>query len=155
MSYIAPIKDMVFNMEHLAGLEQVAQIPAFEDMGVETAQAVLEECAKLNESVLVPLNWEGDKNPSFFKDGQVTTTPGFKDAYTTPVKLRLERRRDHLLVFSKDGYESQTIKLMHVISEAVAGNTLCWGPLGWVFDICAGTQYKLQPSPIHVVLKQR
>ncbi len=81
MSYIAPIKDMVFNMEHLAGLEQVAQIPAFEDMGVETAQAVLEECAKLNESVLVPLNWEGDKNPSFFKDGHVTTTAGFKEAY--------------------------------------------------------------------------
>ncbi len=81
MSYIAPIKDMVFNMEHLAGLEQVAQIPAFEDMGVETAQAVLEECAKLNESVLVPLNWEGDKNPSSFKDGHVTTTPGFKEAY--------------------------------------------------------------------------
>jgi len=81
MSYIVPIKDMVFNMEHLAGLELVAQIPAFEDMGVETAQAVLEECAKLNESVLVPLNWEGDKNPSFFKDGHVTTTPGFKEAY--------------------------------------------------------------------------
>ena len=81
MSYVAPIKDMLFNMEHLAGLEQVAQIPAFEDMGVETAQAVLEECAKLNESVLVPLNWEGDKNPSFFKDGHVTTTPGFKEAY--------------------------------------------------------------------------
>jgi hypothetical protein len=81
MSYIAPIKDMLFNMEHLAGLSQIAEIPAFEDMGVETAQAVLEECAKLNESVLVPLNWEGDKNPSFFKDGHVTTTPGFKEAY--------------------------------------------------------------------------
>jgi alkylation response protein AidB-like acyl-CoA dehydrogenase len=72
---------MLFNMEHLAGLSQIAEIPAFEDMGVETAQAVLEECAKLNESVLVPLNWEGDKNPSFFKDGHVTTTPGFKEAY--------------------------------------------------------------------------
>ncbi len=77
-----------------------------------------------------------------------------KSSYATPVKLRLERRRDHLFVFSKDGYESQTIKLMHVISEAVAGNTLCWGLLGWAFDICAGTQYKLQPNPIHVVLKQ-
>ena len=81
MSYIAPVKDMLFNMQHLAGLSQIAQIPAFEDMGLETAQAVLEECAKLNESVLVPLNWEGDKNPSFFKDGKVTTTPGFKEAY--------------------------------------------------------------------------
>jgi len=78
-----------------------------------------------------------------------------KSSYTTPVKLRLERRRDHTLVFSREGYESQTIKLLHVISEAVAGNTLCWGPLGWVFDICAGTQYKLQPSPVHVVLKQK
>lgn len=81
MSYIAPVKDMLFNMQHLAGLDQIAQIPAFEDMGIETAQAVLEECAKLNESVLVPLNWEGDKNPSYFKDGHVTTTPGFKEAY--------------------------------------------------------------------------
>ena len=81
MSYIAPVKDMLFNMEHLAGLEQVAHIPAFEDMGVETAQAVLEEGAKLTQDVLSPLNWEGDKNPSFFKDGHVTTTPGFKEAY--------------------------------------------------------------------------
>lgn len=77
-----------------------------------------------------------------------------KSSYTTPAKLRLERRRDHVIVFSKDGYESQTIRLMHVISEAVAGNTLCWGPLGWAFDICAGTQYKLQPNPVHVVLKR-
>jgi alkylation response protein AidB-like acyl-CoA dehydrogenase len=81
MSYIAPVKDMLFNMEHLAGLNQVAQIPAFEDMGVETAQAVLEESAKLTQDVLSPLNWEGDKNPSFFKEGHVTTTPGFKEAY--------------------------------------------------------------------------
>ena len=81
MSYIAPVKDMLFNMQHLAGLDQIAQLPSFEDAGLETAQAVLEECAKLNESVLVPLNWEGDKNPSFFKDGHVTTTPGFKEAY--------------------------------------------------------------------------
>jgi alkylation response protein AidB-like acyl-CoA dehydrogenase len=28
-----------------------------------------------------PLNWEGDKNPSSFKDGVVTTTPGFKEAF--------------------------------------------------------------------------
>ena len=81
MSYIAPVKDMLFNMAHLGGLEQIAQLPAFEDAGLETAQAVLEECAKLNESVLVPLNWEGDKNPSSFKDGHVATTPGFKEAY--------------------------------------------------------------------------
>ncbi len=82
MSYTAPLKDMLFNIEHLARIDQIAQIPGFEDAGLETAQAVLEECAKLNAEVIAPLNWEGDKNPSYHHDGnQVTTTPGFKEAY--------------------------------------------------------------------------
>ena len=81
MTYKAPVKDMLFNMQHLADLEQVAQLPGFEDAGLETAQAVLEECAKLNEDVIAPLNWEGDKYPSSFHDGKVTTTPGFKQAF--------------------------------------------------------------------------
>ena len=81
MSYIAPLKDMLFAIEHLAQIEQVAQLPGFEDAGLDTAQAVLEECAKLCEGVLAPLNWDGDQNPSSFKDGVVTTTPGFQEAY--------------------------------------------------------------------------
>ncbi|AVO42885.1 acyl-CoA dehydrogenase [Simplicispira suum] len=81
MSYQAPIKDMLFAIEHLAQIDQVAQLPGFEDAGLDTAQAVLEECAKLAEGVLAPLNWEGDQNPSALKDGAVKTTPGFKDAY--------------------------------------------------------------------------
>ena len=82
MSYTAPLKDMLFNIEHLARIDQIAQIPGFEDAGLETAQAVLEECAKLNQDVIAPLNWEGDKNPSFHHDGnRVTTTPGFKEAF--------------------------------------------------------------------------
>ncbi|PIG09359.1 acyl-CoA dehydrogenase [Comamonas sp. 26] len=81
MTYTAPIKDMLFNMEHLAQIEQVAQLPGFEDAGLETAQAVLEECAKLCETVVAPLNVAGDLNPSSFKDGKVTTTPGFADAF--------------------------------------------------------------------------
>ncbi|MDI1271230.1 MAG: acyl-CoA dehydrogenase [Polaromonas sp.] len=81
MSYKAPLKDMLFDIKHLADIDAVAQIPGFEEAGFDTAQAVLEECAKFNEGVLSPLNWEGDKNPSSWKDGVVTTTPGFKDAY--------------------------------------------------------------------------
>jgi alkylation response protein AidB-like acyl-CoA dehydrogenase len=82
MSYQAPVKDMLFNIQHLAGLETLTQqVPAFADFGLDTAGAVLEECAKLTQDVIAPLNWEGDKNPSFWKDGQVTTTPGFKEAF--------------------------------------------------------------------------
>jgi alkylation response protein AidB-like acyl-CoA dehydrogenase len=81
MSYKAPLKDMLFDIQHLAHIDQIAQIPGFEDAGFDTAQAVLEECAKFSEGVLSPLNWEGDKNPSSWKDGVVTTTPGFKEAF--------------------------------------------------------------------------
>ena len=81
MTYRAPVKDMLFNMQELAGLQALTEFPAFADFGIDTAQAVLEECAKLNEGVIAPLNWIGDQNPSYFKDGKVFTTPGFKEAF--------------------------------------------------------------------------
>ncbi|HSV79187.1 MAG TPA: acyl-CoA dehydrogenase [Ramlibacter sp.] len=81
MSFRAPVKDMLFDIQHLAGIEQIAQLPGFEEAGLETAQAVLEECARFTEGVVAPLNVEGDRNPSSWKDGKVTTTPGFKEAY--------------------------------------------------------------------------
>ena len=81
MSYIAPVKDMLFCMKELAGLEAVAQLPGFEDAGLETAQAVLEEAARFSQEVLAPLNREGDVRPSSWKDGVVTTTAGFKEAF--------------------------------------------------------------------------
>ncbi|HWH82909.1 MAG TPA: acyl-CoA dehydrogenase [Burkholderiaceae bacterium] len=81
MTYRAPVSDMLFCMKELAGLEEVAKLPGFEDAGLETAQAVLAECAKFNEGVVAPLNVEGDKNPSSWRDGVVTTTPGFKQAF--------------------------------------------------------------------------
>ena len=81
MSYTAPVKDMLFVMQELAGLQAVAQLPGFEDAGMDTAVAVLGECARFNQDVVAPLNWTGDLNPSTFKDGKVTTTPGFKEAF--------------------------------------------------------------------------
>jgi alkylation response protein AidB-like acyl-CoA dehydrogenase len=81
MSYRAPVKDMLFVMKELAGIDAVAQLPGFEEAGYDTVAAVLEECAKLNEDVIAPLNREGDLNPSSFANGEVRTTPGFKQAF--------------------------------------------------------------------------
>jgi 3-(methylthio)propanoyl-CoA dehydrogenase len=81
MSYHAPIKDMLFVLQELAGLEDIATLPGFEDAKLDTVQAVLEESAKLCGEVLAPLNVEGDRNPSSWKSGVVTVTPGFKDAF--------------------------------------------------------------------------
>ena len=81
MSYTAPLKDMLFDLRHLAAIDEIAKMPGFEEAGFDTAQAVLEECARFNEGVVAPLNVDGDRSPSTWNDGQVTTSPGFKEAY--------------------------------------------------------------------------
>jgi acyl-CoA dehydrogenase len=83
MPYLAPVKDMLFVMNELAGLADVVAYPSYVQAGadVDLAPAILEESAKFNQDVVAPLNWPSDQNPSSWKDGVVTTTPGFKEAF--------------------------------------------------------------------------
>ncbi|MBS0305662.1 MAG: acyl-CoA dehydrogenase [Proteobacteria bacterium] len=81
MSYRAPVRDMLFVMKELAGIDALAQLPGHEEAGYDTAAAVLEESARFNENVVAPLNQSGDTHPSVFHAGRVTTSPGFKEAF--------------------------------------------------------------------------
>ncbi|KIG04436.1 Butyryl-CoA dehydrogenase [Burkholderia sp. MR1] len=81
MSYRAPIKDMLFVMRELADLDSIATLPGFEDGNLDTAQAVVEEAARFCGEVVAPLNVVGDRDPSAWSNGEVRTTPGFKDAF--------------------------------------------------------------------------
>jgi alkylation response protein AidB-like acyl-CoA dehydrogenase len=81
MAYKAPVKDQLFCMKELAGIDKFAEIPGFEDAGYETAQAVLEESAKFNEGVVAPLNWPGDQDHGSWDNGVVRASKGFKEAY--------------------------------------------------------------------------
>jgi len=72
---------MLFVLRHLAGIDEVASLPGFAEAGYDTAQAVLEECAKFNEQVIAPLNRSGDLEPATLSDGTVTTSPGFGAAF--------------------------------------------------------------------------
>ncbi|RFP09758.1 acyl-CoA dehydrogenase [Duganella sp. BJB488] len=81
MPYQAPLKDMLFVMNELADLAGVNALPGNEDATPDTAEAVLEENAKFVANVVAPLNNPSDKEPSWWRDGQVTTSKGFKDAF--------------------------------------------------------------------------
>jgi alkylation response protein AidB-like acyl-CoA dehydrogenase len=81
VSYNAPIKDMLFVMNELAGLSTINALPGCEDATADTVEAVLEENAKFCGTVVAPLNGTSDKDPSFWHDGQVTTAKGFKEAF--------------------------------------------------------------------------
>jgi len=81
MPYQAPLKDMLFVMNELADLAGVNALPGNEDATPDTAEAILEENAKFVSNVIAPLNHPSDKEPSYWHDGQVTTSKGFKDAF--------------------------------------------------------------------------
>lgn len=81
MSYTAPLKDMLFVMNELAHLPVLGTLPGCEDATPETAEAILEENARFCTEVIAPLNHSGDKEPSFWANGTVTTSHGFKQAF--------------------------------------------------------------------------
>jgi alkylation response protein AidB-like acyl-CoA dehydrogenase len=81
MQYTAPLRDMRFVLGELAGLPAVREIPAFAEATDDTAQAVLEECARLTREVIAPLNRIGDTRPATWADGVVTASPGFREAF--------------------------------------------------------------------------
>jgi alkylation response protein AidB-like acyl-CoA dehydrogenase len=81
VSYNAPLKDMLFVLNELANLAEISQLPGCEDATPDTVEAVLEENAKFCSEVIAPLNVAGDKEPSSWQDGRVTTTKGFADAF--------------------------------------------------------------------------
>ncbi len=81
MSYQAPLKDMRFVMSELAGLSEVAKLPGYQDATPDTVDAILQEASKFSSEVLDPINYSGDREGSVWKDGEVTTPKGFKQAY--------------------------------------------------------------------------
>ncbi|MDA0823861.1 MAG: acyl-CoA dehydrogenase C-terminal domain-containing protein [Proteobacteria bacterium] len=81
--YVAPIADMKFVIEHIAGLDQLRSIDGFSDATPELVEAILEEAAKLATEVLSPLNRVGDLEGSKLVGDSVQTPPGWREAYTT------------------------------------------------------------------------
>ncbi|MFK7891081.1 MAG: acyl-CoA dehydrogenase N-terminal domain-containing protein, partial [Granulosicoccus sp.] len=82
MSYVAPVKDIAFLLNHVVGLDKLARLDGFEEASADLVEAILEESAKFTADVLAPLNWVGDQQGSQWNDGAVTTPEGWKEAYT-------------------------------------------------------------------------
>src|SRR5690349_2815073 len=80
-AYQAPLKDMRFVLKELAGLDEIAKLPGYQDATPDTVDAILEEASKFASGVLDPINYSGDQEGSKWSDGSVKTPKGFKDAY--------------------------------------------------------------------------
>lgn len=79
--YKAPMEDIKFVLHDVLKAETLTEIPGFEEATPDLIDQILEEGARLCEEVLFPLNQSGDEEGCIFKDGDVTTPKGFKEAY--------------------------------------------------------------------------
>jgi len=81
MTYAAPLRDMIFTLEEIAGIGEIAALPGYADATPDLVQSVLEEAGKFAAGVLAPLNQSSDQQGSRLENGVVRTPDGFPDAY--------------------------------------------------------------------------
>jgi acyl-CoA dehydrogenase len=79
--YLAPIQDMQFVINEIAGLDSISSLPAFEDATPDLIEAVLEQAGILANEVFSPLNQPGDEHGTRIEDAVVISPPGYAEAY--------------------------------------------------------------------------
>jgi len=80
-SYIAPVDDMMFLFEKLRDNKNYNELEKYKDVSPELVKDILEEAAKINQNLILPLAKAGDENPAILENGIVRTPPGYKEAY--------------------------------------------------------------------------
>src|SRR5690606_20591720 len=76
-AYTAPVEEMLFTLEAVAGLDDVRALPGCEDVSSDLARAILEEAGKLGGEVLAPLTDVGDREGARLENGAVRMPTGF------------------------------------------------------------------------------
>ncbi len=81
MSFACPVSDQRLVLDHVVRIAELAKSNRFAEATSDTVDAVLQAAAEYAEGELAPLNDVGDRQPSRWTDGAVTTAPGFREAY--------------------------------------------------------------------------
>ena len=80
-TYTAPVEDMIFLFEKLRNNKNYNEIKKYQEVTPELVKDILEEAAKINQNIILPLAKSGDENPVILENGVVITSPGYKEAY--------------------------------------------------------------------------
>ena len=80
-TYTAPVEDMMFLFEKLRNNKNYNEIKKYQEVTPELVKDILEEAAKINQNIILPLAKSGDENPTILENGVVRTPPGYKEAY--------------------------------------------------------------------------
>tara|TARA_B100000029_G_scaffold276776_1_gene271292 strand:+ start:1668 stop:3431 length:1764 start_codon:yes stop_codon:yes gene_type:complete len=80
-SYTAPIQDMMFLFEKLRNNKKYNELEKYKEVTPDLVKDILQEAAKINQNLILPLAKVGDENPAVIENGVVRTPPGYKEAY--------------------------------------------------------------------------
>jgi len=87
MAYQAPVRDQMFVLRDVLGLDNYANLPGFADASLDVVEQILTEGAKFCEEVLAPINKAGDREGCVWsQDNTVRTPKGFREAYSAMVE---------------------------------------------------------------------
>jgi alkylation response protein AidB-like acyl-CoA dehydrogenase len=81
-NYIAPVEDMMFLFDKLRNNKNYNDLEKYKEVNSELVKDILEEAAKINQNLILPLAKSGDENPTVLENGVVRTPPGYKEAYS-------------------------------------------------------------------------
>ena len=85
-TYNAPIEDMMFLFDKLRNNKNYNDLEKYKEVNSELVKDILEEAAKINQNLILPLAKSGDENPTVLENGVVRTPPGYKEAYSKYIK---------------------------------------------------------------------
>ena len=80
-SYTAPVQDMLFLFEKLKNNKNYNDLKKYDEVSLDLVKDILEEAAKINQNLILPLAKIGDENPAVLENGVVRPPPGYKEAY--------------------------------------------------------------------------
>ncbi len=80
-TYTAPVEDMMFLYEKLRNNKSYNELEKYKDVTPDLVKNILEEAAKINQNIILPLAKVGDEQPAILENGVVRTPPGYKEAY--------------------------------------------------------------------------
>ena len=80
-TYTAPLEDMMFLYEKLRNNKNYNEIEKYKEITPDLVKDILDEAAKINQNIILPLAKAGDESPAVLENGVVRTPPGYKEAY--------------------------------------------------------------------------
>ncbi len=79
--YNAPVEEMMFLFDHLKDNKNYKEIDKYKEINSDLVKDILQQAAKINQELILPLAKIGDEKPCVYENGIVRSPPGYKEAY--------------------------------------------------------------------------